>query len=82
MTRYSDEHHVNIGVGRDVSIAELAALIARVVGYRGTFTFDRTKPDGAPRKLLDVSRLAALGWRAGTGLEQGLRLSYVKLVEA
>ncbi len=74
--RYSGEEHVNVGTGRDVTIRELATMIARVVGYTGAFRFDTTKPDGAPRKLLDVSRLAALGWRARIDLEAGLRETY------
>jgi hypothetical protein len=69
---YSGEEHVNVGTGIDVTIAELARLIADVVGYTGEFAFDTSKPDGTPRKLLDVSRLTALGWRARTGLRDGL----------
>ena len=68
--------HLNVGVGEDLSIAELAALVARIVGFEGTLSFDETKPDGTPRKLLDVSRLARLGWRAAIGLEDGLRQTY------
>jgi GDP-L-fucose synthase len=74
--RYSDDRLVNVGVGEDVSIAELAALVARTVGYAGRLEFDASKPDGTPRKLLDVSRLHALGWRARIGLEEGLRGTY------
>jgi GDP-L-fucose synthase len=69
---YSDEEHVNVGTGTDVTIAELARLIADVVGYSGEFAFDTSKPDGTPRKLLDVSRLTALGWRARMDLRDGL----------
>jgi GDP-L-fucose synthase len=69
---YSEVEHVNVGTGTDVTIAELARLIAEVVGYSGTFAFDTSKPDGTPRKLLDVSRLTALGWQAGTDLRDGL----------
>jgi GDP-L-fucose synthase len=76
MERYSDESHVNIGWGRDVRIDELARLIAEVVGYPGEFRFDTTKPDGAPRKLLDVSRLAAMGWQPKIHLRQGLTDAY------
>lgn len=68
--------HINVGTGRDCSIRELAETIARVTGYRGRIVFDTSKPDGAPRKLLDVTRLANLGWRAGIELEQGLRDTY------
>ncbi len=76
MQHYSDERIVNVGVGDDVTILELAELVARVVGYRGRIATDPTKPDGTPRKLLDVSRLAGLGWRARIGLEQGIRETY------
>ena len=65
--------HINVGTGLDCSIRELAETIARVTGFDGKLVWDASKPDGAPRKLLDVSRLAALGWRAQTGLEDGLR---------
>ncbi len=68
--------HVNIGCGEDRTIRELAETVARVVGYRGEIRFDTTKPDGTPRKLLDVSRLKALGWSASVGLEDGLRDAY------
>jgi GDP-L-fucose synthase len=73
---YSGEEQVNVGTGNDVTIRELAETIARVVGYEGDFRYDKTKPDGTPRKLLDVSRLAALGWQASTGLEEGIRSTY------
>ncbi len=68
--------HVNVGTGEDVTIRELAEAIARVTGYTGRIAFDPGKPDGTPRKLLDVSRLTALGWRARIGLEEGLRSAY------
>ena len=67
---------LNVGVGEDVTIAELAALVARVVGYRGQIRFDPSKPDGTPRKLLDVSRLHSLGWRARIKLEEGIAGTY------
>ena len=73
---YSEEAHLNIGFGSDVSIRELADVIADVVGYRGDFHYDRSKPDGTPRKLMDSSRLAALGWSAKTGLREGMALAY------
>jgi len=76
MRRYDGYDHVNIGTGAELTIRELAETIARVVGYRGGFTYDAGKPDGSPRKLLDSARLARLGWRATTGLEEGLRRSY------
>jgi GDP-L-fucose synthase len=67
---------VNIGCGEDVSIAELAETVMRVVGFEGRIVYDRSKPDGTPRKLLDVSRLTSLGWRARTPLAEGIRLAY------
>jgi GDP-L-fucose synthase len=71
-----DGELVNIGTGEDVTIRELAETVMRVVGFEGRIVFDTSKPDGTPRKLLDVSRLAALGWRARTPLEEGIRLAY------
>jgi len=68
--------HINVGSGTDVSIGELAALVARITGYQGRIAFDTTKPDGTPRKLMDVSRLARMGWRATIDLEAGLRETY------
>lgn len=68
--------HVNIGAGEDVAIAELAQIVASVTGFRGRITFDTSKPDGTPRKLLDVSRLAALGWRAQRDLRDGIADAY------
>jgi GDP-L-fucose synthase len=68
--------HINVGYGSDVTIAELAQTVARVVGYQGRVTFDTSKPDGAPRKLMDSGRLNAMGWNARVGLEQGLTLAY------
>lgn len=68
--------HINVGTGVDCRIRELAETIARVTGFKGGIFFDSTKPDGTPRKLMDVSRLKALGWQAGIGLEDGLRDTY------
>jgi GDP-L-fucose synthase len=76
MKVYDEEEHVNVGVGEDVSITELATICARVVGYDGRFVYDTSKPDGTPRKLLDVSRLTALGWRASIPLEAGIAATY------
>jgi len=76
MQRYAGEKHVNVGWGKDLSIAELARTIADVVGYTGDFDFLADKPDGAPRKLLDVSTLTAMGWRARIGLRDGLAHAY------
>lgn len=67
---------INIGVGHDLSIRELAEIVQRVVGYRGALEFDSTKPDGTPRKLMCVDRLHAMGWKAGTGMEEGLARAY------
>jgi GDP-L-fucose synthase len=72
---------VNVGVGQDISIRELAELIREVVGFRGQIRFDPSKPDGAPRKLLDVSRLQALGWRARIGLREGIEATYRSYIE-
>ena len=76
MNGYESPEIVNVGVGDDVTIAELAALVQRVVGFEGELTFDRSRPDGTPRKLLDVSRLSSLGWRAKTELAQGVAATY------
>jgi GDP-L-fucose synthase len=76
MKTYSDEELVNIGTGEDITIAEFARVVAATVGYSGSISFDTSKPDGTPRKLLDVSRLAALGWRARTSLIEGIKRAY------
>ena len=76
MTHYSGESHVNVGSGSDISILELAKLIARVVGFPGKVVSDPSKPDGVPRKLLDSSRLTRLGWRPHIGLAEGLASTY------
>jgi GDP-L-fucose synthase len=76
MKTYSAPELVNIGTGEDISIAEFARVVADVVGYRGEIAFDASRPDGTPRKLLDVSRLANLGWRATTSLSNGLMRAY------
>jgi GDP-L-fucose synthase len=76
MKQYSDELPINVGTGSDVTIRELAELIARVVGFEGTLTYDTSKPDGTPQKLLDSARIHALGWRAVTGLEDGIARTY------
>lgn len=71
---------VNVGSGEEVSISELAALVARIVGYQGRIVFDASKPDGAPRKVSNVSKLSALGWRFKTKLEDGIRRTYEEYV--
>ena len=70
---YSGESHVNVGCGEDVTILELAGRVAKSAGFEGLVTTDLSKPDGTPRKLLDVSKLKALGWSPQIGLEEGLR---------
>jgi GDP-L-fucose synthase len=76
MERYESAEIINVGVGADVTIADLAELVRKAVGYTGRIVFDRTKPDGTPRKLLDVGRISALGWRPAIGLEEGIRATY------
>jgi GDP-L-fucose synthase len=73
---YSSGELINIGTGEDITIADFARVVAGVVGYTGTVRFDASRPDGTPRKLLDVSRLASLGWRARISLEDGIKLAY------
>lgn len=87
MDTYSDDAPINVGVGEDTSIEELAQLVREVVGYEGEIVYDTTKPDGTPRKLLDVSRLSSLGWRTSTPLKEGIEQTYdwflsSRLVEA
>jgi GDP-L-fucose synthase len=76
MKRYSGPGFLNIGIGEDISIAEFARLVAEVVGFEGKITWDRTRPDGMPRKLVDVGRMTALGWRAQVPLREGLAMAY------
>jgi GDP-L-fucose synthase len=76
MKNYSQAELINIGTGEDITIAEFARVVAATVGYTGEISFDTSRPDGTPRKLLDVSRLAKLGWRATTSLEDGVRRAY------
>lgn len=76
LKHYSEAGLLNVGVGTDLSIAEFARLVADVVGYRGELRYDLTRPDGTPQKLLDVSKLSALGWRASTDLRTGLAAAY------
>jgi GDP-L-fucose synthase len=73
---YSGDGFLNIGTGEEISIGDFARLVAEVVGFSGQLVFDTERPDGAPRKLLDVTRLSALGWRARTPLRQGLAAAY------
>ena len=76
MQRYSGHEHVNVGCGEDVSILELAHMVAATVGYAGSIGTDPAKPDGTPRQLLDVGKLTKLGWKAGTSLREGLAAAY------
>lgn len=76
MNHYSGNETVNLGSGKEVSIKELTEMVAKVVGYEGTIKWDTTKPDGTPRKLLDVSKLESLGWKYHTELEEGIALAY------
>jgi GDP-L-fucose synthase len=76
MKIYSSDELVNIGTGEDITIAEFARLVAGIVGYSGDISFDPSRPDGTPQKLLDVNRLARLGWRARTSLADGIKLAY------
>jgi len=76
MQHYSEEQFINVGSGSDVSIQQLAELVRKTVGFRGEIKWDTTKPDGTPRKLMDSSRLFALGWKPQVNLETGIRLAY------
>jgi GDP-L-fucose synthase len=76
MKHYSGDNFLNVGSGEDIAIGDFARLVAQVVGYRGKLVFDASRPDGAPQKLLDVSKLAALGWRAKISLRDGLKVAY------
>lgn len=81
MQEYDGEQWINVGSGQEVSIAELAALVAKVVGYRGAVRFEPSMPDGTPRKLLDTTKLAALGWIPRHGLESGIESTYEWFVQ-
>ncbi|MGJ5178249.1 GDP-L-fucose synthase [Bradyrhizobium oligotrophicum] len=81
MRTYSGSELVNIGTGEDITIADFARVVAAAIGYQGRISFDTSRPDGTPRKLLDVSRLAKLGWRATTSLEEGIARAYQSFIE-
>ncbi|WP_309547003.1 GDP-L-fucose synthase [Sphingomonas sp. SUN019] len=81
MKTYSDDAHVNVGSGEDLSILELTRLVMEIVGYNGDIIHDTSKPDGTPRKLMDVTRLAEQGWRASTSLKDGIAASYRHFLE-
>ena len=76
MNNYSGNETVNAGTGKELTIKELTEMVARITGYEGKILWDTTRPNGTPRKLLDVSKAAALGWRYSTELEEGIRLAY------
>jgi GDP-L-fucose synthase len=76
MQNYNEAGLVNIGVGDDISIKDLALLVKKIVGYEGELKFDTTKPDGTPRKLMDVSKLHSFGWKHKINLEEGIRSVY------
>jgi GDP-L-fucose synthase len=80
LEQYSESSPINVGTGRDVTIAQLAELVAEVVGFRGKLVFDTSRPDGPPRKLLDVSKIQAIGWRARTSLRVGLERAYADFI--
>ena len=81
LENYDDAQTINVGTGCDVTIKELAELVQRVVGYEGELLWDTSKPDGTPRKLLDVSRLTDLGWKPEVDLEDGIRATYAWYLE-
>jgi GDP-L-fucose synthase len=80
MKHYSADGFLNVGTGQDITIAEFAQLVADVVGYRGRLVFDTSRPDGVPQKLLNVSKLMRLGWRAKTPLREGIAATYADFV--
>lgn len=81
MNNYDEKQFVNIGIGEDLSIKDLAELIKDVIGYTGKISFDTSKPDGTPRKLMDVSKLHALGWKHKTNLREGIKLAYADFLK-
>ena len=82
MDNYNDNEIINIGTGMDTAIKELACLIKELVGFKGKIVYDTTQPDGIPRRLLDISKIASLGWKAETGLKEGLKLTYEYYIES
>jgi GDP-L-fucose synthase len=76
MNDYTGEGPINIGWGMDVSVRELASIVARIVDYKGNIAFDKTKPDGIPQKLLDVKKISSLGWQPSIPLEEGIKKAY------
>lgn len=82
MLNYNEKEFINVGSGKEISIKDLALLIKKIVGYEGELKFDTSKPDGTPRKLMDVSRLESLGWKYHTDLEAGIRIAYQSALES
>jgi GDP-L-fucose synthase len=82
MQHYNDPEFINVGTGEDITITELAQLIMKIVGYEGKIEHDTSKPDGTPRKLMDVTKLNSLGWKAGITLEQGIRKVYQQFLQS
>ena len=81
LTNYDGDDHLNVGVGEDISISELAALVAEVVEWQGRIEYDTSMPDGMPRKFLDVSRIGSLGWQPSISLREGVRSTYAWFVD-
>jgi GDP-L-fucose synthase len=81
MENYSEEEFINVGLGTELSIRELSELVAEVVGYQGKLDWDTSKPDGTQRKLMDGSRLEAMGWKPKTKLREGITAAYVEFQE-
>lgn len=81
MNNYNEESHINVGTGEDISISDLALLIKEIIGYKGTIVYDESKPDGTPRKLLDVSRINNLGWRNKWSMLNGIKETYEGYLE-
>jgi GDP-L-fucose synthase len=77
MLRYNEPEIINVGTGRDITIRDLAALIAQITGFQGRIVYDASKPDGTPRKLLDVARLISLGWKTSISLAEGILQTYL-----
>jgi GDP-L-fucose synthase len=76
MQNYSEEQFINVGSGSEITIRELSELVKRIIGFKGEIVWDESKPDGTPRKLMDSSRLFALGWKPKVNLETGIRMAY------
>ena len=76
MQNYNESEIINIGTGKDIRIKDLAEIIKNIIGFEGSIFWDKAKPDGTPRKLLDVSRIHSIGWKAQTSLEEGIKKTY------